>query len=156
MHAPEVGSDAVRSAVHAAQSHYIVNDIMVLSCAAPGYRSGPWVHTARCVCTTSDVIKSMMTLLVIHIIPCVPTFRGRSHLKSEAKVQILQRNGHRFYTAINLLHKAHFFHKFITDYAADFKRVCTFYSIKHNNHCWIISMADFRQNIRNGLQSEEM
>lgn len=49
MHGPAVGNNVVPPAVHAAQSHDIVNTTMGLSCAAPEHHSRPRVHTASVV-----------------------------------------------------------------------------------------------------------
>lgn len=68
-----VGSDVVWLAERSAQSHNIIYDVMGLSCEAPGHCSQPRVHTVRCVCTTSDVVKSLTMSLVVHIVLCVPS-----------------------------------------------------------------------------------
>lgn len=76
MRAPSVGNDVVWSGVHAAQSHDIINDVMGLSCAAPGYRSRLWIHTARCARTN---VKSLTTSLVFTLSRVYPALVVSCH-----------------------------------------------------------------------------
>lgn len=64
-----------------------------IGCAATEHQSWPVVHTVQCVRNTSDVVKSLTTLLVMHIVLCVPNFRRLyQHFLLSSPVKIIKLN----------------------------------------------------------------